>query len=641
MATRLLVWKTSPNGIEGTNTVYVDSYVGNDYLNDGTRQMPYRTLTKAWNAQETKPTKIVCRGFFSEQMTTGNHTASIDGDQYGAAIFDGQGKYLMYGFGHSNLIILNAQTTGDAPVHTGSTALLGVGRAYNASSVGNVNYTNYACGLAGSAAFIGKSGLYWGIIGGNTAVKKIVYWKPYNNDTYELSIGTGNTPCMSQCTVYDAGFDTAGNPTKIRKSPLNAHVGQIQTSVFSRVAIVLNNPGEMTYRRCLFDADTKFYYFKGVNSSSGYTEIVPSGGSDDEKAESLISQLEDLYEENNVAEASQYYPTFVGCLFSSQHAAQLFNSPEAGDMTLVPGCDADIEADMEYLGALPPAKNIQILTDSTGVKECWDERSAEGCVKVVDNKIYIDDDSPSYTGGIMTKVLSINPTKVQLNGIFSIVTSKWHKKYAIHSTEDGKSAFGDRYTAASGVLPAGVYMVSVGSIEVNGFQFDEGEAFRVSDDDAFRIEGSGTAVQVVEPNAGEVIYCRCRSAIYAKVRPSDTLQLGATYLNIGNGNITYHGREIVPGESFVCTNETYFTAHGNGNYEIGVLFDADNAPESEWIPARLWGDYYVCKTNGVIMHDDYGVPYSSGNNRTLQLGTQNKSVLDRRYVQFKLMVNKY
>lgn len=641
MATRLLVWKTSPDGIEGTNTVYVDSYVGNDYLNDGTRQMPYRTLTKAWNAQVTKPTKIVCRGLFSEQMTTGNHATSINGDYYGAAIFDGQGKYLLYGFGHYNLIILNAKASDDAPVSSGNKALRGVGRAASAGHVGNVNAAHNACGVAGSAAFIGKSWLYWGIIGGNTAVKKIVYWKPYNNDTYKLSIGAGNNPCMRQCTIYDAGFDTAGKPTKIRKTPLNAHTGEILESVFSRVAIILNNPGKMTYRRCFFDADTKFYYFKGVDSSAGYTELLPSGSSDEEKANSLISQLAELYATNDVAEASQYFPTFVDCLFSSQNAQQLFNSPETGDMTLVPGCDADVQTDFEYFGALPPAKNIPILTDSTGVKECWDERSAEGCVKVVDNKIYIDDDSPSNTGGIMSKVLSINPTKVQLNGIFSIVTSKWHKKYAIHSTEDGQSAFGDRYTAASGVLPAGVYMVSAGSIIVKGYQFDEGEAFRVSDDDAFTIEGSGTAVQVVEPNAGEVIYCRCRSAIYTKVRPSDTLLRGATYLNIGNGNITYHGREIVPGESFVCTNETYFTAHGNGNYEIGVLFDADNAPESEWIPARLWGDYYVCKTNGVIMHDDYGVPYSSGNNRTWQLGTQNKSVLDRRYVQFKLMVNKY
>ena len=635
MSTRPLVWKTGTSGTEGTTTVFVDSYVGNDYLGNGTRANPYRTLTKAWNAQNTKPTKIVCRGLFSEQMTLGNHACEIAGDYWGAAIFDGQNKYLLYGYGHSNLIILNANTSGDAPVATGATALQGVGRANHASYVGITSDAGNAYGVAGSAVFIGKSGLYWGIIGGNTAVNQVVYWKPQHNDTYKLSIGCGNTPCLSRGTVYDVTVE------HVRKTPFTAHSGQIQTTVFGKCAIILNNPGKMTYRRCLFASDVKFYYFVGTDNKSEVIEIVPTGNSDADKAESLINKLTEIYAEKGVQEANQYFPSFVSCIFSSQSSEEIFNDPENGDMTLVPGCDADIEADMEYLGALPPCMRIPIKKDSTGLVGTWDERSADGCVKVSENNIiYIDEDSPSATGGIMSKIIEINPTKVQFNGIFSLIESKWHQKASVYNYNDGETAFGQTYTSTSGVLPAGIYMVSQGSVSIKGYQFDEGEAFSVVDEDNFTIEGTGVCVNVVEPNAGEVIYCRCRSSIYKKVKPTDTLTKGGTYLNIGNKDVTYHGRKIVPGESFICTNELYFTADSN-NYEIGVMFDADGAPESAWIPARFWGDYYVGKKDGVIDSDEYGVPYSSGNNRSFTKSTINKSVLDRRYVQFKIMVKRY
>ena len=634
METRPLVWKTGTSGTEGTTVVFVDSYVGNDYFGDGTRQKPYRTLTKAWNAKNSKPSKIVCRGLFSEQMTMGNHSCEIAGDYWGAAIFDGQNKYLLYGFGHSNIIILNAMNSGDAPVANGATALQGVGRASGAGDVGNVYVANAVYGVAGSAAFIGKSGLYWGIIGGNTAVNQVVYWKPQHNDKYKISIGCGNSPCLSRGTVYDVTVE------HVRKSPCTAHSGQIQTTVFGKCAIILNNPGKMTYRRCVFASDVKFYYFSGVDNTGEVIEITPVGDSDGDKGQSLLDRLGEIYEANSIAEANRYYPAFVACIFSSQSSMEIFNDPENGDMTLIPGCDADIQADLEYIGALPPCKRVPILNDSTGTKETWDERSIEGCIKIVDNIIYYDEDSPSQTGGIMSKIIEINPTKVQFNGIFSMIESKWHQKLSVYNYGEQSSAFGQTYTSESGKLPAGTYMVSSGKVAIGEYQFEEGEAFSVTDEDNYQIEGTGVCVSVVEPNAGEVIYCRCRSSIYRKVKAADTLTKGGTYLNIGNKNITYHGRIIVPGESFVCTDEINFSCD-DANYEIGVMFDADGAPDSQWIPARFWGEYYVGKQNGVIANDEYGVPYSSGNNRSFRLNTINKSVLDRRYVQFKIMVKRY
>ena len=142
MSLRPFRWRTTPSGTEGVTTVFVDSYVGSDVYGDGTRSNPYRTLTKAFTANTTAPTTIVCRGYFSEDLT-GNHGCAIKGDYFGAAVFDGQDRYMLYGFGHSNMIIKNIP----ALVSPASPLLAGVGRANNASNVGNANNVY---GVAGS-----------------------------------------------------------------------------------------------------------------------------------------------------------------------------------------------------------------------------------------------------------------------------------------------------------------------------------------------------------------------------------------------------------------------------------------------------------------------------------------------------------
>lgn len=81
-------------------------------------------------------------------MADGNHSTMIRGDYMGAATFDGEDTYIIYGFGHVNMMIENcAPATYDLVVHTGSVLLAGVGRANNAGNVGNANN---AYGVAGS-----------------------------------------------------------------------------------------------------------------------------------------------------------------------------------------------------------------------------------------------------------------------------------------------------------------------------------------------------------------------------------------------------------------------------------------------------------------------------------------------------------
>ena len=136
-------WRT-----RNTAYVYVDSMTGDDLTGDGTQDNPYKTLGKAYRGRSIAPGTIVCRGRFCEDMADGNHSTMIRGDYMGAAVFDGEDAFIMYGFGHSNMIIENcAPATYDLVVNTGSGLLAGVGRANNAGSVGNANNVY---GVAGS-----------------------------------------------------------------------------------------------------------------------------------------------------------------------------------------------------------------------------------------------------------------------------------------------------------------------------------------------------------------------------------------------------------------------------------------------------------------------------------------------------------
>ena len=110
------LWRT-----RNASYVYVDSMTGDDLGGDGTMANPYKTLGKAYRGRSAAPGTIVCRGRFCEDMADGNHSTTIRGDYMGAAVFDGEGAFLIYGFGHSNMIIENcAPATYDLVVHTGS-----------------------------------------------------------------------------------------------------------------------------------------------------------------------------------------------------------------------------------------------------------------------------------------------------------------------------------------------------------------------------------------------------------------------------------------------------------------------------------------------------------------------------------------
>ena len=243
--TRPYVWNTS-------GSKYVDSLFGDDTNGEGTKEKPYKTLGRAW--ADGEPATIVCRGFFSEQMTTGKHTTSIKGDYYGAAIYDGKDENLIYGFSVGNMIILNAYTDSSLPVHSSmsgkSTAPRGVGRAIAVDQIGTGGFDYSVLGVGSSSVFIGNSGLYWGVIGGNTSVSKVVYWKPKRDDSVsKFKIGTLAKPGLAYSTVYDVGVEN------VCKWEGNVGSGEIRGTIFSKTAIILNDKLKKTYDACLFAGD--------------------------------------------------------------------------------------------------------------------------------------------------------------------------------------------------------------------------------------------------------------------------------------------------------------------------------------------------------------------------------------------------
>ena len=155
MATKPYKWRKLPTGVEGTATSYVDSATGSDLWGAGTRANPYQTLGKAYRGTATKPTRIICRGRFSESMADGNHSCTIEGDYYGAAVFDGAEYFLIYGFSHNNLIIINTGIgTNDLVVNSGSVLLAGVGSSSYNVSVGSATE---AIGVYGASVLIDKA----------------------------------------------------------------------------------------------------------------------------------------------------------------------------------------------------------------------------------------------------------------------------------------------------------------------------------------------------------------------------------------------------------------------------------------------------------------------------------------------------
>lgn len=597
------------------NAVYGCSKTGSDDQGNGSRDSPYKTAGRCWRATLTKPTTIVLRGYFSEDMADGDHRCVIRGDYWGAATFDGQDMFLIYGFTHIDMFVKNCiagQITSNA--QTGSGLFAGVGRALNAGNVGNALNV---IGVAGSPVLMDRTGLYYGVVGGTTAVSNNIYSRLKSNSTHPISLGGRESPIsLTVCGVRIAN----------RRKKITTQALTYSNCIFADFDIFIDDVG-VALDGCLIAADCKWYF--------GSIEIVITGSTSQERYDSLISQATALG-----------VTSFIGlenCFFSTQTKDEIFNNPDKCDYTLKLDSHA-IRGIGQYYGALPPAIDVPIMDDSEGVKETWDENSVAGCIAVVDDTICLDDTHIEITGEILSKIVRFNPTEINLNGIFADFSSKFTGYYANLSDRPSNGDIFD----SSQILPIGRYVVK-GSIVYEGENYGQGAILVVTDENtSFTDTNSHSAViEILDPNIEDVIYLRELPYIFVRIESADGLERGATYFNYGNESITYRGRAIVSGESFVAANNVdSFT--GSAGYKIGIMFDDSRVPSAEWIPAQMWGEYFVWKQGGVVQVDGVGVPISSGNYLSYQTtangGYSNqliKSVLTTAYVQFKLAITRF
>ena len=653
-----------------SGVVYVDSFAGSDVSGNGSATKPYKTINYAYSLP-SKPATIRCRGVFSEDLHMGMHGTTLVGDWLGGAIFDGLGIYDLCGFALSNFVVLN--TTSAAPAEACySSSLNGQGAPY--AGVGRASYSlgvgiaGHVHGVAGSSVILNGCKLYFGCIGGTTAVQRVVYANLKHNSTYKICYQNQRGITTTNCTVYN--LDKAD----VRVNPDNAATQGFSKWLFAKAAVVVNNQTKTTYSHCVFTGDCQFVYISGSTVTELTSEVLAEY-SGDNLGEKIVAYV------TAQGAANIRIPVFEECVFSSQTAAQVLNDPDNNDFTIVPNTCADF-GNNDYAGALPPALRVPIYGDAVNSQDgtvsdsdehaaCWDNRTATGCVTVSNGKIVMDDTPQNTEGSILSKIITISPLDRQINAIYSLHEPMMASRHALMNDENIFSVdpvTGTYETYGVGdTVPSGIYYVKgVGVLFSNDIGARAGECVVLESSLTFTKfnesdVGTPILIKVVEPNTQDVVYVRCRTGIYATVKSSDTTLTNVLYLNTGQKNLTFRGRIIVPGESFYGHDGDSFTVAGNDtDYEVAVIFDdrigvsaygsgetgARLVPESDkWVPAGLMGSYFVSKTASGAIDDcpTNGYPYGSGNYMTWKNSRQNsnRSHIDRVYTQFKFVVRRY
>ena len=378
-------------------------------------------------------------------------------------------------------------------------------------------------------------------------------------------------------------------------------------------------------------------------------------------ATSYAAAISALKNAGNILSSAKI-PSFSGCKFSyDEGEAQIFNNASGLDFTLIDGCSATTDTH-DYYGALPPCKSIKVYYDasnphaSDGHVDCWDNRTKDGCVTVASGAICIEDTSPQSSGLIYSKILKTNPLLLQYAAFYSLFTDQIAQRGFVLNRVP---YFGAKYSA-SDTLVVGTYIVREGAVTYNSTLYEVGDIIVVGSGDptSFTSSYDGVLRFINDPNIMNAIYCRCRSHIYATITKAQTVAghanwaTNVVYMNTGNSSITYNGRTIIAGESFVIDDASVGIGGVADDYKIAIMFDDRNVNESsrivpttEWIPAQMWGKYFVCKQNGAISHDSDNVPVSSGNyNAWTESGSPScggyYSILNQPYTQFAIFVNK-
>lgn len=607
------VWKT-----QNSKYCYVDANTGDDINGDGSMQNPFRSLGRA--TRGTTKRQIVCRGVFSEDLADAyNKQRGVLGDYLGGAFFDGQEQYIIT-IGTTDLIIRDCcNISYDLNIGNDRYSEVGIGRpmgygggVFLPDSIVINSPTRRSC----MNSYEGSS---------KHPILASPKLSPFAINGYNW---IGNNGTDINTTVVDIPID--------KRTPLAGYSNNNNIKcLYSKVDLYINDKENFTYS--LFDKDCNWYY-KDSRKVDHKIELGDSYG--EERLNLILAAIDEW----NVPVSSR--PTFTDCIFSNQDAYELFNDPDNYDFTLKLTSDA-VLPNGGYIGAMPPAIHVPILSDSTGRAETWDETTASGVVSIQNNEICYDPTLEESRGEILSKVLTLDTSKLSLSAIYAICFNNWASQNIAISEE---AYLGDTYTTAD-TLPIGKYVVRGNAVAYLGSTYYNGDIVTVSEEGTtFAVEEgqSATLQAVIEPNIENVCYVRTAPTAYAYIKASEGLQRGGTYLNNGNKNIVYRGRVIVPKESFVAVNDTdTFSCDGDENYKIAIIFDDTRVPSQEWFSSLLFGESFVWKNKGVVKVDAEGNSISSGN--PLSYATKanggysdllTKTPINQQYVQFRISVSK-
>ena len=611
------VWKT-----QDRKYYYVDANTGDDINGDGSMQNPFRSLGRWWRGTSVKK-PCIGRGVFSEDLADWVTSARrfVYADYQGAAYFDGKEEFIIL-LPVQNMIIRDC-----CEINYGLN--LGSSDKYETAGVRGFWANNQ-----------------------NVLAPSFVINSPHGgSNLYKAGDGVNGrslviSPKKSAISAYKFGWNLFASrdynknhtfydiPIEKRQMSLQ-HKVNVVSHIFSKVDLYINDM--QNFINSLFDKGCNWYY----QDNAKVDHKIELGDSYGEERLNLILAAMDEW---NVPVSSR--PTFTDCIFSNQDAYELFNDPDNYDFTLKLTSDA-VLPNGGYIGAMPPAIHVPILDNSEGRAETWDETMASGVVSIQNNEICYDPTLEEKRGEILSKVLTLDTSKLSLSAIYAICFNNWASQNVAISEE---AYLGDTYTTAD-TLPIGKYVVRGNAVAYLGSTYYNGDIVTVSEEGTtFAVEEgqSATLQAVIEPNIENVCYVRTAPTAYAYIKASDGLQRGGTYLNNGNKNITYRGRTIVPKESFVAVNDTdTFSCEGDADYKIAIIFDDTRVPSQEWFSSLLFGESFVWKNKGVVKVDAEGNSISSGNPLSYTNKANGgysdlltKTPINQQYVQFRISVSK-
>lgn len=610
-------WRTHING-----AVYVDSDTGDDINGLGTRENPYQSLGKAWRASTTKPSTIICRGYFQEDMADGDFSTRISGDYQGAAVFDGGDLYTIYGFRLSAMIVENCLPDYDSiTVTAGDRNYAGVGST--SVAVGSSHDASCYSSFDGHRCTIGNSIHYWGLIGGGGSFNTI--YRPRRNPVWGLFFfgrATSNNWGIYGVKKKDRAFHPKNTVANNRFS----------SSLFGDCAFFVND--HITFNKCYFGNDCTWW-------DTNHNQIVLEGNTSEEKIAFLSKKMNEL--------AGTLACTFVDCVFLEKDSYEIFNNPDLGDLT------TKLDSGVPYnVGSLGPALNIPIYSrteiedNNYSVDNMWDPSSATGCVYVSENQILL---SPSGDyGSISTGLISINTDKYQVNKVVSSIASKFNTGYVIND----KQFYGTAYNPGVN-LPIGKYIVK-GDVIYDDVHYSDNCVLTVTEEGTQIFpyyDAEGKIVEITNPNL-EV-------AVYVRTFPNylDVIQVSPYHLEDNKvyfvahapSSTTLHGSDGSPvrgvySGSVLDGIEGYSLKSKESNLRVGTL----SSTNSVWLPAQTYGELWTAKLGNTIVKDDDGIPLSCGNPNSYapSLSSSNpviapgllKRHLNHQYLQFKIVVKK-